>query len=85
MYQEIQYTFPGIVTAIIDKTHKLIMEIDNGTDISIIPYCTYQKYTFLHHLPAEKHKDYLDTGNGSIKTHKFILLPLEIQGIGLQL
>ena len=45
----------------------------------------YDKYTFLHLLPSEPHKDHIGTSNSSIKTHKFVYIPLEIQGIGLHL
>ena len=37
LYHEIQYKFPGIVTAVFDKTHTLTVRIDNGTDVSIMP------------------------------------------------
>ena len=40
---------------------------------------------FLHHLPSEDHISTINTGNGSIKTYKFIHIPLEIQNIGIQL
>ena len=59
--------------------------INNGADISIMPTKFYDKYTFLYHLPSESHKDHIGTGNGSIKTHKFVFIPFEIQGIGIQL
>ena len=50
-----------------------------------MPTKFYDKYTFLHHLPSGLHKDHIGTGNGSIKAHKFVFIPLEIQGIGIQL
>ena len=83
VYEEIQYKFLGIVRAVFDKTHTLNVRIDNGADVPIIPTTFYDKYTFLHHLPSESHKDYIGTGNGSIKTHKLVFIPLEIQGIGI--
>ena len=55
-------TFPGIVTAMFDKTHTLNMRTDNSADISIMPTKFYDKYTFLHHLPSEPHKDHIGTG-----------------------
>ena len=80
-----KYKFPRIVTAMFDRTHTLNMRIDNGADVSIMPTKFYDKYTFLHHLLLEPHKDHIGTGNGSIKTHKFVFIPLEIQGIDIQL
>ena len=61
------------------------MGIDNGAEISIMPTKFYDKYTFLHNLPSEPHKDHIGTGNSSIKTHRFFFISLEIQGIGVQL
>ena len=58
-----------------DKTHTLNIRIDNGADISIMPTKFYNKYTFLHYLPSEPHKDHIGTGNGSIKTYKFVFIP----------
>ena len=85
LYQEIQYKFLGIITAVFDKTHTLTVRIDNGADVSIMPTKANDKYTFLHHFPSEPHKDHIGTGNSSIKTCKFVYIPLEIQGIRLQL
>ena len=80
-----KYKFPGIVRATFDKSHTLNMRIDNGADISTMPTKFYDKYIFLHHLPSKPLKDHIGTGNGSIKAHKFVFIPLEIQCIGIQL
>ena len=84
-YQVLDYKYPGILIAMFDNKHKLIVCIDNGADVSIMPYKVYQQYKFLHHLPSETHDRTINTGNGAIKTYKFIHIPLEIQHIGIQL
>ena len=50
-----------------------------------MPYKVYNHSKFLHHLPSEEHLNTINMGNGSIKTYKFIHIPLEIQNIGIQL
>ena len=52
---------------------------------SIMPTKFYDKYTFLHHLPSEPHKNHIGTGNSSTKIHTLIFIPLEIQGICIHL
>ena len=85
LYQQLDYQYPGILYATFDKTHKLVIRIDNGADISIMPYKVYNCSKCLHHLPSEEHISTISTGNGSIKTYKLIHIPLEIQNIGIQL
>ena len=50
-----------------------------------MPYKVYKYSKFLHLLPSKDHISTINTDNGSIKTYKFIHIPLEIQNIGLQL
>ena len=50
-----------------------------------MPYRVYKHSKFLHHLPSKDHISMINTGSGSIKTYKFIHIPLEIQNIGIQL
>ena len=85
-YQHLDYQYLGILFAKFDKTHKLVVRIDNGADVSIMPYKIYKH----SNIPASftiwrPHKYAINTGNGSIKTCKFIHIPLEIQNIGIQL
>ena len=84
-YQQLDYQYPGILFATFNKTHQLVVRIDNGADVSIMPYKVYKNSKFLHHLPSEDHISMINTGNGSIKTYKFIHIPLEMQNIGIQL
>ena len=84
-YQQLDYQYPGILFAKFDKTHQLVVRIDNGADVSIMPYKIHKHSKFLHHLPLEDHMSTINTGNGSIKTYKFIHIQLEIQNIGIQL
>ena len=37
-----------------DKTHQLVVRIDNGADVSIMPYKVYKHSKFSHHLPSEE-------------------------------
>ena len=46
LYQQLDYTHPGILIAKFDKNHKLITRIDNGADVSIMPYKVYQRSNF---------------------------------------
>ena len=85
LYQQLNYQYPGVLVATFDKTHKLIVRIDMGANISIMPYKVYKHSKFLHHLPLDDHISTINTGNGSMKTYKFIHIPLEIQNIGIQL
>ena len=62
-----------------------MIRIDCGADVSIMPYKVYNHSKFLHHLPSEEHLSTINMGSGSIKTYKFIHIPLEIQNIGIQL
>ena len=41
--------------------------------------------TLFYIIYHQNHTDYISTGNGSIKAHKFVFIPLEIQGIGIEL
>ena len=82
-YQQLDYQYPRILYAKFNKTHKLVVRIDNGADVSITPYKVYTCSKFLHHLPSEDHISMINTGNGSINTYKFIHIPLEIQNIGI--
>ena len=50
-----------------------------------MPNKAYQPSNFLHHIPSEEYNSTINTGNGSIKTYKFIHIPLEIENIGIQL
>ena len=84
-YQQLDYQYSGILFAKFDKTHQLVVRIDNGVDVSIMPYKVYKHSKFLHYLPLEDHISMINTGNGSIKTYKFIHILLEIQNIGIQL
>ena len=55
LYQQLDFQYPGILHATFDKTHKLVIRIDNGADVSIMPYKVYNHSQFLHHLPSEDH------------------------------
>ena len=42
LYQQLDYTYPGILIAKFYKKDQLITWIDNGADVSILPYKVYQ-------------------------------------------
>ena len=60
--------------------------IDNAASVNVIPKWYYDQHKELHELP--KSKDNLHnimTGNGQIKTHFWIEIPVDIQGVLMQL
>ena len=60
--------------------------IDNGTSVNVLPKAFYNKNELLHKLPkVNANKQHIMTGNSPIPAYFWIDIPLEIQGIHLQL
>ena len=62
------------------------MFIDNGASVNVLPKAFYDKHKILHKLlKVSANMQPIMTGNGTIPAYFWIDLPLEIQGILLQL
>ena len=84
-YSVITYTDDGMLTGTYDNTHDIPIFLDNGTTFNIMPTHFYDKAYYLHHLPKEKAEiENIVTGNGSVKTHFWIDVLLNIQGCFIQ-
>ena len=60
--------------------------IDNGASVNVIPKWYYDQHNELHDLPKSKDNvQNIMTGNGQIKTHLWIEIPVNIQGVLMQL
>ena len=60
--------------------------IDNGASVNVIPKWYYDQHNELHDLPKSKDNvQNIMTGNGQIKTHFWIEIPVNIQGVLMQL
>ena len=60
--------------------------IDNGASVNVIPKWYYDQHNELHDLPKSKDNvQNIMTGNGQIKTHFWIEIPVDIQGVLMQL
>ena len=60
--------------------------IDNGASVNVLPKAFYDQHKILHKLPkVSVNMQPIMTGNGAIPVYFWIDLPLEIQGIYLQL
>ena len=84
-YSVITYSDDGIITGTYDNTHDIPIFVDNGTTFNIMPTHFSDKAYYLHHLPKEKAEiGNIATGNGSVKTHFWIDVLLNIQGCYIQ-
>ena len=68
-----------------DNTHQIPILVDNVSTLNIMPTYYYAEAYYLHHLPKEWEARTIHTGNGTIQTHFWIDLPVNIQGCILQL
>ena len=60
--------------------------IDNGASVNVLPKAFYDQHKILHKLPkVSANMQPIMTGNGAIPAYFWIDLPIEIQGIYLQL
>ena len=59
--------------------------IDNGTTPSILPLSTYNKHPVLQKYPKTKSTIPIHTGGGTIKSHFWIELPLQLDNQIIQI
>ena len=84
-YSIIQYTNDGLVMGLYHNTHKMLILVDNGSTLNIMPTYYYEKAYYLHHLPKEREAQTIHTGNGAVQTHSWIDIPVNILDCMLQL
>ena len=86
MYAQMEYCIGGNLTAMYKNELEIPAFIDNGASVNVLPKAFYDKHKILHTLPkVSANKQQIMTGNGAIQAYFWIDIPLEIQGIYLQL
>ena len=86
MYTQFEYDERGNLKAVYKNELEIPMFIDNGASVNVLPKAFYDKHELLHRLPkVNANKQHIMTGNGPIPAYFWIDIPLEIQGIYLQL
>ena len=81
-YSMLTYLDNGMMTGTYDNTHDIPIYIDNGSTLNIMPTHFYDNAYYLHHLPkAPTSAKTILTGNGPVKTHFWIDILLNVQGI----
>ena len=85
-YQTIVYNDNGMFTAKLMNNTPIEIFIDNGATPSILPLCTYNKFSILLTYPKTESNTPIHTGGGLIKSHFWleILLKLEHQTIQIK-
>ena len=84
-YSILTYMDDGMMTETYDNTHDIPIYVDNGSTLNIMPTHFYDKAYYLHHLPkAQTAAQTIHTRNGSVKTHFWIDILLNIQGCMVQ-
>ena len=59
--------------------------IDNGDTPSILPLCTYNKFTILHTYPETESNTPIHTGGGLITSHFWLEIPLKLEHQTIQI
>ena len=86
MYTQFEYDERGNLKAMYKNELEIPMFIENGASVNVLPKAFYDKHEILHKLPkVSANMQPIMTGNGAIPAYFWIDLPLEIQGIHLQL
>ena len=86
MYAVINYTEGGRLKAIYKNELEIPTAIDNGANINVLPKAYYDQHQVLQELPKIKaNMPPIMTGNGTIPAYFWIDVPLEIQGVVIQL
>ena len=86
MYAVINYTEGGRLKAIYKNELEIPTAIDNGANINVLPKAYYDQHQELQELPKIKaNMPPIMTGNGTIPAYFWIDIPLEIQGVVIQL
>ena len=86
MYAVINYVQGGHLTAIYKNELEIPTAIDNGANVNVLPKAFYDQHPQLHELPKMKaNMQPIMTGNGTIPAYFWMDIPLDIQGIVIQL
>ena len=86
MYAVINYEEGGRLKAIYKNELEIPTVIDNGANVNVLPKAYYDQHRELQDLPKTKaNMPPIMTGNGMIPAYFWIDIPLEIQGVVIQL
>ena len=86
MYTQFEYNEGSNLKAMYKNELEIPAFIDNGASVNVLPKAFYDQHKILHKLPkVSANMQPIMTGNGAIPAYFWIGLPLEIQGIHLQL
>ena len=86
MYTQFEYDERGNLKAMYKNELEIPTFIDNRASVNVLPKAFYDKHKILHKLPkVSANMQLIMIGNGAIPAYFWIDLPLEIQGIFLQL
>ena len=86
MYAVINYAEGGRLKAIYKNELEIPTVIDNGANVNVLPKAYYDQHRELQELPKTKaNMPPIMTGNGMIPAYFWIDIPLEIQGVVIQL
>ena len=86
MYAVINYTEGGRLKAIYKNELEIPTAIDNGANVNVLPKAYYDQHQELQELPKIKaNMPPIMTGNSTILAYFWIDVPLEIQGVVIQL
>ena len=82
----LKYTEGGRLKAIYKNELEIPTAIDNGANVNVLPKAYYDQHQVLQELPKIKaNMPPIMTGNGTIPAYFWIDIPLEIQGVMIQL
>ena len=77
-YQTIVYNDNGMFTTKLMNGTPIEIFIDNGATPSILPLCTYNKFSILHTYTRTESNTPIHTGGGLMKSHFWIEIPLKL-------
>ena len=84
-YQTIMYNDNGMFTAKLMNDTPIKIFFDNGTTPSILPLHTYNKFSILHTCPRTESNTPIHTGEGLIKSHFWLDIPLKLDHQTIQI
>ena len=84
-YQTIEYNNNGMFTVNLMNDTPIEIFIDNDATPSILPLCTYNKFSILHTYPKTKSNTPIHTGGGLITSHFWLEIPLKLQHQTIQI
>ena len=84
-YQTIEYNDNGMFTAKLMNDTPIEIVIDNGATPSILPLCTYNKFSILHTYPKTESNNPIHTGGGLITSYFWFEIPLKLEHQTIQI